>query len=196
MSIDPKLAKALIATALALVFAFMPACKRAPEEPIPATESGTAEPELDLVTLDLPLSNLDLGVTLTGAPAGVVATFNDGPAIEVVDARRPQLRFTFFAELAGLPFRSPATVADFETFIGKHNQGRVTDDGDLKTALGPATWANGSYFEEDQSFEDLRVFVAHPSGTGTLIVTAVGPEGISSLEERLEVIQELLTFVS
>ncbi|MEX1311221.1 MAG: hypothetical protein AB1Z65_12425 [Candidatus Sulfomarinibacteraceae bacterium] len=196
MSIDAKLARALVATGLALVFAVMPACKRAPEEPAPAAGPGTAEPELDLVTLDLPLSNLDLGVTLTAAPTGMVATYNDGPAIEVVDPRRPNLRFTFFADLAGLPFRSPATVADFEGFIGKHNQGRLTDDGDLETALGPATWANGSYFEEDQSFEDLRVFVAHPSGTGTLIVAAVGPEGVSSLEERLAVIQELLTFVS
>lgn len=183
-----------ILTTVIISIALLPSCRRAPEE-APATEtSGAAQIELE--ALDLPLENLQIRIALSTTPPGLVATYNGEAAIEVTDTKRPDLRFTLDADLPGAPSRSPKTVQDFERFIGKHHEGRLTDKGEIETALGLATWASGTYFEEDQSFGDVRVFAPHPSGDGTLILSAVCPSEEATVEDRLATMKEILTHVS
>ncbi len=195
---DPRSwSRLLIITCVALTLVVLPSCRRAPEEPVgnpPAGAGDKTEPAI--AALDLPLENPQIKVSLTAVPPGLVATYNGDSAIEVADENRPDLRYTFDADLPGAPSRSPKTVYDFEQFIGKHNDGRVTDNGEIETALGSATWASGTYFEEDQTFGDVRVFAPHPSGNGTLILSAVCPAGEATVEERLATMQKLLTNVS
>lgn len=175
---------------LALAVILLPGCNRAEEESVPAEpldDGGEA-----LVSLDLPQTSPELGLTLNDIPRGLIVTYNEGLAMEVTDTSQPDLRFTLNVERPDLPERSPATVGDFEVFIGGHNEGVVNDRGTLKTALGKADWALGVYHEEDQTFEDLRVFVPHPSGNGILVISAVGPENTASVDQRLDVVKALL----
>ena len=184
----------IVAMVIASV-ALLPGCGRAPEEqPVVPPDSGG--PEIELMVLDLPQENPLIGISLNAAPPGLVATYNEERSIEITDERRPNLRYTFDADLPGAPSRSPKTVEDFVVFMGKHDGGRLADSGDMKTALGEASWASGTYSAEDEIFEDVRVFVPHPSGTGTLILYAVCPAGTATVEERLAVMREILTDVS
>jgi len=177
--------------------ALVPSCRRAPEEP-PASDlvDDPGMGQIELTVLDLPQQNIEIEISLTATPPGLVATYNGEAALEVTDENRPNLRYTFDADLPGSPSRSPKTIDEFKQFIGKHNDGGLTDSGTIDTALGAATWASGTYFEEEQSFGDVRVFVPHPSGTGTLILSAVCPAAEATVEERLAMMQKLLTHVS
>lgn len=184
------LTEIIVVSLLALAIGLLPGCKRAEEEP--AVGQGPDVGSESLVSLELPQASPELGLTLNDIPKGLIVTYNEGLAMEVTDPSQPDLRFTLNVERPELPERSPATVGDFEVFIGGHNKGVVNDRGILKTALGEADWALGVYFEEEQSFEDLRVFVPHPSGNGTLVISAVGPENTASVEQRLDVVKALL----
>lgn len=176
----------------------LPSCRRAPEEPGPVAVVGTPGPDQMPygAVLELPQQSPALGITLSTAPGRLVATFNQDNWLELTDETRPTLRFTFEADLPGSPSRSPAVVADFDQWLSKLTQGRLLDSGSLDTPFGPAAWASGEYFEEDESFSDVRIFAPHPSGNGTLILYSVGPAGVATIEERLDLMTELLTGVS
>ena len=183
---------AIVITSIALV----PSCRRAPEEPIAEPLSKEGEVKIELIALDLPQKNSEIGISLNATPPGLVATYNEERAIEITDENRPTLRYTFDADLPESPSRSPKNVAEFELFMGKHTEGSLSDSGSIETVLGTATWASGTYSAEEQSFGDVRVFVPHPSGTGTLILFAVCPAGVATVEERLAMVREILAEVS
>lgn len=187
----------IIVAMVIVSIALVPSCRRAPEEaPAVAPADGAGEPKIELTALDLPLKNPAIGISLNAVPRGLVATYNDERAIEIADENRPDLRYTFDADLPQLPSRSPRSIAEFKVFMEKFSGGSLTDSGDIETASGAATWASGTYFAEDQSFEDVRIFAPHPSGTGTLILFAVCPEGLATVEERLATMREILSEVS
>jgi hypothetical protein len=178
--------------------ALLPGCRKAPEEEAPVVVAATPVPgEMPVAEiLELPQSNVTVGITLEHAPEGLVATYNEHEWLELTDRTRPALRFTFEADLPDAPSRSPAALADFEILLGKLTQGQLVESGTIDTTLGAAEWAIGTYFEEDQSFADVRVFAPHPSGAGTLILYSVGPAGVATTEERLSLMKELLQGVS
>lgn len=175
--------------------ALLPSCRRAPDTPAEGTKEVEIGGESGLSALELPLQNPVLGISLSSTPPGLIATFNENASIEVTDPRRPDLRLSFFADLPGVPLRSPVDIEGFEEFIGKHDGGSLTDRGEIETALGPATWASGTYSAEDQVFGDVRVFAPHPSGNGTLILASVSPAGDVTVEEQLAMMKEVLTHV-
>ncbi len=184
---------------LAMTVVIVPGCGRAPEAPPPAPEPTVTATEAEpgvLTTLELPQINPEIGITLTAVPANLVATFNGSDGFEVTDAQRPVLRYNFEADRPGAPSRGPSSIGTFETFVRRFNDGTALDSGSLKTALGDATWASGSYFEEDQTLIDIRVFTPHPSGSGTLVVWTVSPAEAATVEERLSTIRRLLDGVS
>lgn len=183
----------LIVAMVVASITLLPCCRRAPEGP--ATETVGAD-QIEFDALDLPLENPQIAISLLETAPGLVATYNGEASIELTDKNRPNLRFTFDADFPQAPSRSPKTVEEFDRFIGKHNDGRLTDNGTIETALGAATWASGTYFEEDQSFGDVRVFVPHPSGAGTLILSAVCPAEEATVEDRLATMKEILTHIS
>ncbi len=175
--------------------ALLPSCGRTPEEPTAVAPAGDGA-EIDYTVLALPQNNPEIGISLNAVPVGLVATFNEERAVEITDANRPSLRYTFDADLPGMPARSPKTVEEFGVFMGKFSGGKLDDSGEIDTALGDATWASGFYSAEDEVFEDVRVFLPHPSKPGTLILSAVCPKGVATVRERLATMREILSNVS
>jgi hypothetical protein len=179
---------------LAIAVVILPGCKRAQEETEPV--SPPQPPPEPIESLELPQTNTMMGITLNSVPDGLVATYNEDLSIEVADISRPVLRYTFRVGRDDLPARTPASLVEFRSFIDRHNQGKVADQGRFDSGFGEAEWAVGEYFEEEQWFEDLRVFVRHPTGDGTLVITATSPRGTANVDEQVSTIQELLDRIS
>jgi hypothetical protein len=179
--------------------ALLPACRRAPETPPPEVVA-TPVPEAVAYPhghpLTLPQTNDLIEITLSSAPDTLVATYNDQGFLELTDTSRPSLHFTFEADLPTSPSRSPSDLQGFQELLGKYDGGHLLDSGSFDTALGPATWAFGEYYQEDRTFSDVRIFAPHPSGNGRLILSSTAPEGTASPEERLETMRQLLAGVS
>jgi len=186
-------ARFILATAI-ISIALLPSCRRAPEEPTVAPAITAAED--GLTALELPQQNPNIGISLTAAPDGLVVTYNGEHWIELTDERRHSLRYTFIETVPDSPGISPTTVEDFETLINEYPDGEVVDHGSVDTALGKADWSNGTYSEDDEILDELTMFSAHPSGSGTLILRSVCPTGLASVEERLSVMRALLAHVS
>ena len=174
--------------------ALLPGCRRAPEEPTAAPAITAAEDELTV--LELPQQNPEIGISLTAAPAGLVVTYNGEHWIELTDEKRHSLRYTFIESVPDSPGISPTSVQDFEALIGAYPDGEVLDHGSVATVLGKADWSNGTYSEDGEVLDELTMFSANPSGSGILILRSVCPTGLATLEERLSVMQALLTHVS
>jgi hypothetical protein len=68
--------------------------------------------------------------------------------------------------------------------------------GELDTTFGRADWVSGSYDDDDGPVVDVQVFVPHPSGSGYMVLRSVCPPGTSTVEDRLSVMRELLTYIT
>ncbi len=71
-------------------------------------------------------------------------------------------------------------VEDFEAFIGPSMERTVATTATMDTVLGTATWASGTYFEDD---EVLEMFGSSPHthpAPGSLIFSALSVERIDS----------------
>lgn len=185
--------KLLIITGLAVAFVVLPSCRRAPEEPV---NEIVEKPEIELTAIDLPQQNPEIGISLTAAPAGLVVTYNGEHWIELTDQNRHSLRYTFIESVPQSPGIAPTGIQDFEVLISAYPDGKILDNGSVKTPLGTADWSNGTYSEDGEVLDELMMFCAHPSGSGILILRSICPAGLATIDERLSVMQELLTHVS
>jgi hypothetical protein len=176
--------------------ALLPSCRRAPEEPVVVDIDSTETPQVELTAIELPLQNLDIGITLNDVPPGLVATLNTEKWIEVSDTKAPTILYAFVASLPVSQGISPQSVAEFEAWVESSPDGKNTGNGSIDTALGSTTWASGTYLDDDGLVDDIHAFAPHPSGSGTLILYSVCPAGVTTVDERLAVMQELLTHVS
>jgi len=80
--------------------------------------------------------------------------------------------------------------------VTAYPDGRILDTGVADTGLGEANWSNGTYSQDGEIVDDLAMFIAHPSGSGILILRSTGPVGVASVKDRLSVMQALLANVS
>ena len=185
---------AVIAIVIASIAA-APACRRAPEETAtPPPEAGPEAPAI--ATLELPQHNPRIGISLDVAPAGLVATYNGEYWIELTDETRPTLRYDFVAKVPETPGMLPADVADFEALIHRYSDGTILGSGSVKTALGTADWSSGSFSEDGEVIETVTMFAPHPSGSGTVTLSSACPAGVATVEERLDVMKQLLAGIS
>jgi hypothetical protein len=193
-----KYTEVAVVLALAIAIAILPSCKRAPEEPPPpATELVEAEPTpVPLTIVDLPQTNPEIGITLSGAPPGLVAIYSGEHWIELADRANPSLLYTL---MSGPEHASGVAVSDideFESAVAARIDGRFLRRGSIETALGTAYWVSGEYSEDGELIQQVMVSVQHPSGGGQLTISSICPVSVASLEDRLEVIRQLLTHVS
>jgi len=185
----------LLTAGLAVAVVLLPSCRRAPEEqpaPTPVTP-GAEEP---LATLELPQQNSEIGISLNAAPAGLAVTYNGEHWIELTDEKVHSLRYTFIEDVPDSLGISPTSVEDFEAMVTAYPDGRILDTGVADTGLGEANWSNGTYSQDGEIVDDLAMFIAHPSGSGILILRSTGPVGVASVKDRLSVMQALLANVS
>ena len=188
---------ALIATLLALAVVLLPGCKRAPEEVAPPEQVVPTEQDQPPITaLELPQNNPEIAITLNSVPPGLAATLNTSYWIELTDIRNQSIQYAFVGNPSGQPGPAASSTAEFEVRVLESPNGRITERGTLETIFGPAQWVSGIYDDDYGPVEDIHVFVPHPSGTGTVVMTAICPTGAATVEERLAVIQEILTHVS
>lgn len=186
--------KLILNTGLAVAVVVLPGCRRTPEEPTAAPAVPDTQEELTI--LEGPQQNPEIGISLNAAPAGLVVTYNGEHWIELTDEKRHSLRYTFIETVPDSPGISPTSVQDFETLIGAYSDGEILNNGSVDTVFGKADWSNGTYSEDGEVLDDLTMFSAHPSGSGILILRSVCPAGLATLEERLSVMQDLLTQIS
>jgi len=189
--------KLIIMTGLSIAVVVLPGCRRTPEEPTtPETAAIAEEVHSPIEVLDLPQTNTEIGLTLASVPQGLAVTLNTGPWIQLVDTQNPSIVYSFISVVENQPGIAPLTVAEFERRVLESPEGNVVANGDLETAFGTAHWVSGTYIDDDGPVEDLTAFVPHPSGAGLVVLRSVCPTGGASTEDRLRVMQELLTHVS
>ena len=188
----------IIATMVVVSVALVPSCRRAPEEPVltpTIVVPPTPTPRVRLTTLAPPQQNAEIGITVTTLPPGLVITHNDESWIEVTDGSRINVQYTFLALSSGDMKTSPSEVDGFEALIPPFD-GNALSEGEIDTVFGAARWASGTYLEDDEVLVDVRIFAAHPSGNGLLVIYSACRENEATVDERLAVMQELLTHVS
>jgi hypothetical protein len=188
------LTRLFIICALAAVLVVFPSCRRAPEEPTATTTTPASEDEL--TGLELPQLNPKIGISLNAAPAGLVVTYNGEHWIELTDQNRHSLRYTFIESVPQSPGIAPTGIQDFEVLISEYPDGEVLGHGSVKTSLGMADWSNGTYSEDGEALDEVMMYCVHPSGSGILILRSICPAGLTTIDERLSVMQKLLTHVS
>lgn len=191
--------RTLRATLIMAVFitsiVLVPACRRQPEEPT-APPDEVEMPEFELVAVELPAQNSEIGITLNAVPSGMIATLNTQVWIEITDTRSPKNLYVFVASPSDSQGISPQTVEEFDAWVRASQDGRNTGNGSIDTAHGEAIWASGTYMDDDGMVDHIQAFVPHPSGSGSLILYSVCPTGRKTVEDQLAVMQELVANIS
>ena len=123
-------------------------------------------------------------------------TLNTSYWIELVDVRNQSIQYSFVGIPPVTPGPTPSTVAEFEQRVRESQNGRLMESGTLDTVFGSAQWVSGSYDDDDGPVVDVHLFVPHPSGAGNMVLKSVSPPGVSPVEDRLSVMNELLNHVS
>ena len=174
----------------------LPGCRGKSEPPPAGAPVEPSATELPVQTIDLPQGNPEIGITLDRAPSGLAATYNGEYWIELADVSRPGLRYVFVPVVENQPAISPGTVADFESMVREYSDGQVGPGGELETRFGVAKWSSGTYSEDGELLLDVRLFVPHPSGSGAFVLYSDSRRDLATVEQRLEVMRELLEGVS
>jgi len=171
-----------------------PGCKRTPDE---SSDVQVVPPVVeDVVDIGLPLANSEIGVRLSAAPDNLVPIYNGEYWIELADVARPRLLYTLVSDPQYASGVAVADIDDFPRLVADRDEGRFIERGEVRTALGTARWAYGSYSEDGEVIEQVLLSAPHPSGNGALTVSSICPIGLATVEERIETIQGLLEHVS
>ena len=187
----------LVITTIALTLVLLPGCKRPPEDvPEPERVVPTQEVRRPIEALDLPQVNIKIGISLTSVPPGLAVTLNTSYWIELTDIHNQSIQYSFIGIPPEQPGPTASTAAEFENRVRESPNGRIVGKGTLETVFGSAHWVSGTYDDDDGPVEDIHLFVPHPSGSGNMVLMSVCPLGAATSDDRLNVMQELLTHVS
>lgn len=167
-------------------------CGRAEDEPVQALPTEVLDPS---ASIPFPVENPVIGISVTSAPDGLVATFNRRNWLELTESHRPNVLYTFAANNDQEPRVEAPSIEEFESDILGSDGGKITGHGTLDTVLGKANWAAGIFSEDGENVEKIYLLAPHPSGAKSLILTSICPHGAASVDERLARIKELLKYV-
>ncbi len=167
-------------------------CRRAEDEPVQARPTEVLDRS---ASIPFPIENPVIGISVTAAPDGLVATFNSGNWLELTESHRPNVLYTFAANNDQEPRVEPPSIEECENDILGYDGGKITGHGTLDTALGKVNWAAGTFSEDGENLEKVYLLAPHPSGAKSLILISVCPYGAASVDERLVRIKELLQYV-
>ena len=184
-----------IIIALVCSVALISSCKKAPEEEPGLQITSDTAGGVTLDPLELPQANSTIGISVTAVPDGIVVVYNDGNWIELVEENQPTVRYTFISNSDDMTGITPTTITEFESQIVDYEDGRMTGEGTVETALGQADWASGSYSEDGEILEMVYFLAPHPSGIGELVLTSVCPPDMATVERRLKRIRQITSHV-
>ena len=182
---------------LVVAVGMMSGCGKAPDqqtESEPTVPAQAVQPPVE--SLNLPQTNANLSVTLESLPPGLVVTYNDSFWIELVDAERPSIRYALIGNPPGQAGVAPSSPAEFETRIRQSPNGKIVDEGAVKTDLGDAVWVAGRYDDDDGPVVDIHLFVPTRPDRGALVLTSVCPPDVAPVDQRLSVMRDLLAHLS
>ena len=181
--------------AVAALVVFSTACRKSPE---PAPEvSGDQVPSsqqsMPVTDLTGPQENPVLGVRVESTPPGLVVAYNDQAWLMLVEQGSPNVRFIVSVDRTQAPGDLAGAATDFEATIKRYPDGELLGSGTLEDSqFGPARWSGGSYSEDGEALEEIRLFTTHPSGSGLLIVYALYPRGSGSVDGRLAQLEAVI----
>jgi hypothetical protein len=150
--------------------------------PVPTPESTAIE-------------NVDLGLTLSGLPPGLVLASNQGSSFELRPADQSQggiLWFKVGPEQEGVNL--VAAVQAHKDQIEGRNDGDYNGGQELTGEFGTAFYSRGRYVEDGEQTEEAAVFMIHPSGNRLLVIHYRYPAGDDSAA-RVEQLIDVINYV-
>ena len=141
------------------------------------------------------ISNIDLGITLSGLPDGLVVASNQGSSLELRPADPLVGGILWFAvgpeqEGVNLVAAVQAHQARMEGMVDGDYKGGQELQGDFGTAF----YSRGQYTEGEELMEETVVFMIHPAGNRLLGIHYRYPAGDDSaarVEQLIDVISYL-----
>jgi hypothetical protein len=141
------------------------------------------------------IQNIDLGITLSGLPDGLVLASNQGSSLELRPSDPLQggaLWFSVGPEQEGVNLVAAvqAHQAQMEGMVDASYKGGQELQGDFGTAF----YSRGQYTEGDELVEETVIFMIHPVGNRLLSVHYRYPAGDDSaarVEQLIEVVSYL-----
>jgi hypothetical protein len=178
-----------------LVFAMtvIQGCGREPEPEVSRQEGLPETEEIPFKTLELPQTNTSVGISVTKTPANVFVTYNGEYWIELTNSKVPNCRYTFVSDPSYLPGVSVANARDFESEIFQYLEGQFNGKGQVDTPIGSATWFSGSFEQDGDAWQQVLMEAPHPSGNGSLFLTAIYPAGATTVDQSLAVMNEIVS---
>lgn len=141
------------------------------------------------------IQNIDLGITLSGLPDGLVLASNQGSSLELRPSDPLQGGVLWFSvgpeqEGVNLVAAVQAHQAQMEGKVDASYKGGQELQGDFGTAF----YSRGQYTEGDELVEETVIFMIHPVGNRLLSVHYRYPAGDDSaarVEQLIEVVSYL-----
>jgi hypothetical protein len=152
-------------------------------------------PELPPATpLDLPATNSEIGITLGSVPDHLIAAFNSGDRMMLVESQNRYSRVFLRADPVAGPLDATRYHDEARSFIEGYGGGRQIDTGTIGDApFGAAAWSSARFWEDGAIYDQVELVSPHPRGTGLLFVRAVYPEGETDAAAKIQELRDLLT---
>lgn len=138
------------------------------------------------------IENIDLGLTLSGLPPGLVLASNQGSSLELRPADESQggiLWFKVGPEQEGVNL--VAAVQAHKDQIEGRTDGDYKGGQELTGDFGSAFYSRGRYVEGGERTEETAVFMIHPSGNRLLVIHYRYPaddDSAARVEQLIDVI--------
>jgi len=141
------------------------------------------------------ITNIDLGLSLSGLPPGLVVASNQGSSLELRPAdewKKGILWFEVGPEREGVNL--VAAVKNHQEQMEGLPEGDYKGGQELTGDFGSAFYSRGQYVQDGERLEETAVFMIHPSGNRLLVVHYRYPAGNDSaarVEQVIDVINYL-----
>lgn len=184
--------RAVTASAI-ITLVLLVSCARKPEEGARAPETAVPTPAPTPVALSLPLTNPELALTVQSLPPDLVAVYNAGADLTLVERAQPERQIIVEVDPGAGPLDPESyhrqAREDIESFGGGEQVATGTVD---ETACGRAAWSESRYWLDGARYEEVELACPHPAGRGLLRLRAVYPEGNGDAQAELSQLQDLL----
>ena len=141
------------------------------------------------------IQNVDLGLTLSGLPPGLVLASNQGSSFELRPADEAKGGILWFAvgpEKEGINL--VAAVQEHQEQIEGRTDGDYQGAQELQGDFGSAFYSRGRYLDRGELTEEAAVFMIHPAGNRLLVIHYRYPAGDDSAA-RVEQLIDVITYI-
>jgi hypothetical protein len=172
----------------------LPGCRRKPE-PVDV-ERVTPPPAVVLptpVSLELPVTNDVVGITVNSMPAHLVISYSGEGQMEFAVRDRPDERILVVSHPDAGEL-DPARYHEEARFRSAHfGGGHQTATGVVEEApFGPAAWSASTFTIDGRDMDQVELVSPHPEGTGVLSLRSRYPKDRSEIAAKVAELVDLL----